>query len=123
MNCINCGNKIEVESPVIDVCGRCYYQEKQIEITWEQRDEETVRGYLSGHPETTLWLLKRARPDGRVNLLGAFVPDEDEKEEWDIENAKTAAHVYLREWLMMFAQYKAPNDGLEPSSRSKGKNL
>ena len=68
-----------------------------------------MRGYLSGHPETTLFLLVVASPDGRVKLQGAFVPDADEQETWDIQNAKTAAHVYMRDWLEMFASYQAPN--------------
>lgn len=28
MICINCGEKIETESPIIDVCGKCYRERK-----------------------------------------------------------------------------------------------
>ena len=91
--------------------------EKLIEIVWERRDEETMRGYLAGHPETTLFLLVAASPDGRVKLRGAFVPDADEQETWDIQNAKTAAHVYMRDWLEMFASYqKLSHRGTESSN-------
>ena len=73
-----------------------------------------MRGYLAGHPETTLFLLV-AVPDGQVKLQGAFVPDDEEQELWDIQNAKTAAHVYMRDWLEMFASYQAPNNAISKS--------
>ena len=66
-------------------------KEIKLTIEWEHRDEETIRGFLRGHSETTLFLLVAADREGRVKLQGAFVPDEDEKETWGIENAKAAA--------------------------------
>ena len=84
-------------------------KEKDIQIEWEIRDEETIRGFLRGHPETTLFLLVAADREGRVKLQGAFIPDADEQELWDIENAKTAAGEYMRLWLEMLAGHIAPN--------------
>lgn len=67
-------------------------------ITWVQRNEETLKGYITGHPETTLFLIT-AIPDGRVKLCGAFIPNDEEHEIWDLQNAKAAAEGYVIEWL------------------------
>jgi len=93
-------------------------KEITLKLEWERRDEETLRGYLSGHPETTLFLLSAANPQGDVKLRGAFVPDAEEHELWDIENAKTAAGKYMLDWIGMVANQVASNT--ESSDRESG---
>jgi hypothetical protein len=93
-------------------------KEITLKLEWERRDEETLRGYLSGHPETTLFLLSAANPQGDVKLRGAFVPDAEEQEVWDIENAKAAAGKYMLDWIGMVANQVASNAEVsEPGDR------
>lgn len=85
---------------------------KEINLTleWNRRDANTLRGYLAGHAETTLFLLEAANPHGDVYLRGAFIPDAEEHELWDIENAKAAAGKYMLDWIGMVASHVASND-------------
>lgn len=81
-----------------------------MQLEWERRDEKTMRGYLSGHPEITLFLLSAANPQGEVKLRGAFVPDAEEHEVWEIENAKAAAREYMLDWIEMTASHVVFNE-------------
>ena len=66
----------------------------------KQDGEYRQSAHLVGHPETTLFLITPANPQGEVFLHGAFVPDDEEEEEkWAIENAKAAAERYLTDWV------------------------
>ena len=94
-------------------------KEINLKLEWERRDEETLRGYLSGHPETTLFLLSAANPQGDVKLRGAFVPDAEEQEIWDIENAKSAAGKYMLDWIRMVANQVASNNAICKSHEIK----
>ena len=68
-------------------------------ISWEIQNDEVIRGTITGHPETTMFLIN-AQYDGTVRLSGCFIPDDTEREEvWDLENAKKAAEVWLLGWL------------------------
>ncbi len=70
-------------------------------LVWEPHKREliTQRAYLHGHPETTLFLLSEW--DGEFKLSGAFMPDAEEEETWDEQNAKMAAQRYMVEWIQM----------------------
>jgi hypothetical protein len=77
-------------------------------LSWERQSEQRMRGYLSEHPENTLFILD-AEPDGSVKMTGAFIPDAEESEIWEIRNAQAAAERYLMDWLKTFIGAIAAN--------------
>jgi hypothetical protein len=80
----------------------------KLTLEWAVRDAQTLRGYLAGHPETTLFLIISGNPLADVRLYGAFVPDNEEQKLWGINNAKDAAEQYMRDWLEMVAPQFPP---------------
>lgn len=82
-------------------------------LQWELRNGETdLRGYLPGHRDTTLFFMCPS-PQGshQVRLIGAFVPDDEEREDWDVRNAMAAAEQYVLDWVEMFYREFSPNGG------------
>ena len=71
-------------------------------IVWETVNAETVRGFLSGYPGTTLFTLT-ATLSGSVRICGSLVPDDERQELWQIENAKAAAVSYVEEFILRVA--------------------
>jgi hypothetical protein len=83
-------------------------------LRWELKDSETIRGYLRGHPEITLYLINTSRGEQRLLLLGAGIPDTEEHELWPgRENAQAAAEQYLLDWVKLAADTIASNDPRE----------
>lgn len=73
-------------------------------IEWSDPDDRLeIRGWLRGHPEITLFLIRLCddRPD-RGTMTGAFVPDDQDGvghlQRGLIDWLKTSAVIYLREF-------------------------
>jgi len=67
-------------------------------LSWAWDDGDTLKGFLSDDPETTLFLFS-SRGDGRGDLTGAFFRDEEEPLENISEYTAFAfAEASLREW-------------------------
>ena len=85
-------------------------------IEWSEPNERKVmRGWLRGHPETTLFLIRVSenRPD-RGTMTGAVVPDADGQKHLErglISFLKTSAEIYLREF---YESLRAALDGPVP---------
>lgn len=94
----------------------------ELKLEWAVKDKFTLRGYLAGHPETTLFLLRhpiRLPPDGSdelVHFSGAFVPDADERMIWPMEQAKVKAGEYMMAWIGMVAGEVARSGVTRPST-------
>lgn len=89
-------------------------------LRWERRSEYRIRGYLVGHPETTLFLIVPANPSGEVHLQGAFVPDDEEAEVWAVSNAQAAAEKYMLDWLATCGREIAANDRISDRAGEAG---
>lgn len=70
-------------------------------LRWEPRNATSYRGFLPHDPHNTLFILE-LRERGRVQLLGAFIPDEEEARLRPYDEAKTAAETYLAEWVRRY---------------------
>lgn len=93
-------------------------------LDWEyQPDHEPRRwrGYLKGHPETTLFLLNLCEDrDDRCNLLGAVIPDDEDGKGLNsrclIQWARFAAEEYLRDFMQTVRAAEANSLLNEPGS-------
>lgn len=73
-------------------------------IEWSEPNEERrIRGWLRGHPDTTLFIIQLTEGrDDRGTMWGAFVPDRDDGAD-HLKNAllsflKISAGIYMREF-------------------------
>lgn len=83
-------------------------------LNWEAGEVDgcpRVRGFIAGQPGHTLFIIKPVGLDGQdVHLLGALIPDEQERTEvYDFEGAKCAAEEILRAWVSMAAELIEPS--------------
>jgi hypothetical protein len=72
---------------------------------------QRMRGFLSGQPGHTLFIIKPIGLSGQhVHLLGAFISDQQERQKvYGLEGAKCAAEEILRDWVCMAAELIQPS--------------
>lgn len=71
-------------------------------LTWEPRDDGSVRGFVASHPRVTLFIVTKQPPAAGAEiwqLTGAVMPDDGEKSSHSLETAKYHAEGYWRGWI------------------------